>query len=153
MKYSKFKYLYAKEKVKNDLNHSQIELKEVNTETEISRERKLELWIPHLIMVLSLLAGCFKLKYAICKKFIGIMLLIFHSFWLVGDLMCYTPIISSTMALFGGMYFTLLVTIGVFDGLLVYCKCWGKRQPDEPVLDKLLREIEEAESDIKISIN
>jgi len=102
------------------------------------------LWIPHLIMVLTLFIGCIKMKYAICKKFIGFLLIIFHSFWLVGDAMCYFPIISNTFALFAGMYMTLLITAGAFDRFLMYCRCWGQ---EEPVLDKLLRQIEEREEE------
>lgn len=100
------------------------------------------LWIPHLIMVISLLIGCIKLRYAICKKFIGFILMIYHSFWLVGDIMCYTPVMSNSIALFSSMYVSLLITTGLFDGLLVYCKCWGKEE-EEPILHKFLSEIEE----------
>ena len=107
------------------------------------------LWILHLIMVLTLFIGC-NMRYAICKKFIGFLLIIFHSFWLVGDIMCYTPELNSVFALFSGMYITILITAGGFDGLLVYCKCWGK---EEPVLDKLLKQIEEEEKEKAIDKN
>jgi hypothetical protein len=98
------------------------------------------LWIPHLIAILTLLAGCFKMKIAICKKFLGLLLIIFHSFWLVLDIMCYSPVVNTSIALFAGLYFTLLVISGVFDGLLQYCKCWGKEE--EPILDRLIRQID-----------
>lgn len=97
------------------------------------------LWIPHLIMIITTLIGLFRMKVAICKKFIGFTLIIFYSFWLVSDVMCYTPIITSVMALFFGMYISILILSGVFDGLLVYCKCWGQ---EEQILDKLIREVE-----------
>ena len=104
------------------------------------------LWIFHMFMVISMFIGCIKLKYAICKKFIGFLLIIYHSFWLVGDVMCYTPVINSTIALFIGMYITLLITVGIFDGLLSYCKCWGH---EDTGIDKLLRQIEKEEKEEK----
>lgn len=100
------------------------------------------LWIGHGIMVLTLLLGCFKKKYAICKKFIGLLLMIFHSFWLVGDISCYTPVIYNVIALFSGMYITLLIAGQTFDGCLGYCKCWGRETQDDAIMKNLQKQLQ-----------
>jgi len=91
------------------------------------------LWILHLIMVLSIMIGIFKLNYTIIKKFIGFVLLVFHSFWLVVDIMCYVPTIGTTIALFFGMYLSILTVIGVFD-----CRCFDQ----DAILEDYLNQID-----------
>jgi len=98
------------------------------------------IWIGHCIMVLTLFMGCFSKKYAICKKFLAFLLIIYHSFWLVGDLLCSIPLFHSTIALFVGMYMALLILAQVFDCFLIHCKCWGKEEENtvlEEYLDKM----------------
>ena len=89
------------------------------------------LWIPHAIMVLSIFIGLFSKRFAICKKFFALILLTLHSYWLVGDLTCHTPVMNNAIGLFINMYFLLLILFGFFDSLLRYCKCWGKEELDE----------------------
>lgn len=102
------------------------------------------LWTFHFFVVLVLFACLIKIQCSACKRLMASLFIVFHTFWGIADLLCYSQVLPNVVALFLGVYLSTLTIFNIYDECLDHFRCLCCKKSDESLLDtELTLNIEE----------